>query len=442
MNKTSFGVFAILIAVLLGIFASELVTRQPKKNDRVQVIFWAGWTNFEADAMREVIAKFNKSQDRIEVNFLSVSGIQQKTLVATSAGIPPDLALLGSPDLPMLAFQNAIEPLDELAAEYGISGEKYIPAYWDLLFYKEILWAMPATPAATALHRNKQMFREAGLDPEKPPITIEELDAMDQVILRKDPTGRILKNGFLPNEPGWWNWGWSYFFGGDLWDGKSQLTPARPENVRAYEWFTSYTKRYGLGTIQQFQSGFGGFDSPQNSFIAEKVAMVLQGVWMGNFILRHGKNMDWAPSAFPYPADRPDLAGVSCVEQDLIIIPRGAKNKEAAFEFLAFLQKQENMEMLCLGQAKHTPLLDVSDEFYRKHANPYIKFFRDAALSDKGFSAPRTPIWAEYSSELNVAIQKIALLQETPEVALQKVYDRIQPKFERMLQEEKIRFGK
>src|ERR1022692_2280740 len=47
---------------------------------RVTVDYWEKWSGFEADAMQAVVDDFNRSQDRIEVRFLSVSEVDTKLL--------------------------------------------------------------------------------------------------------------------------------------------------------------------------------------------------------------------------------------------------------------------------------------------------------------------------------------------------------------------------
>ena len=55
-------------------------------------------------------------------------------------------------------------------------------------------------------------------DPGAPPAparqrltTIEELDADSDKIFKKDDHGNILSAGFMPAEPGWWNWAWIFW---------------------------------------------------------------------------------------------------------------------------------------------------------------------------------------------------------------------------------------
>jgi len=112
------------------------------------------------------------------------------------------------------------------------------------------------------------MFAAAGLDPERPPRTTQELDEMAAKLVKFDSNGNIVQMGFLPTEPGWWNWGWGYFFGGKVNAGIEKLTPDDPANIKAFEWVTGYAEKYGREKTLSFRSGFGSFDSPQNAFVA------------------------------------------------------------------------------------------------------------------------------------------------------------------------------
>ncbi|HET9959759.1 MAG TPA: hypothetical protein VFQ61_34940, partial [Polyangiaceae bacterium] len=52
----------------------------------VQVKYWEKWTGLERDAMRAVIDDFNRSQTSIQVEYVAVTAISQKLLVATAGG--------------------------------------------------------------------------------------------------------------------------------------------------------------------------------------------------------------------------------------------------------------------------------------------------------------------------------------------------------------------
>jgi len=409
--------------------------RRPPKTDRVVVTYWEKWTDFEGEAMRKTVSAFNASQNRIEVRLLTTSQIDRKMLMATAGGIPPDVAGLWSNNVIPYADKNALLRLDEYAARAGITEEDYISSFWDLCYHRGHLWGLPSTPASLALHWNKRLFREAGLDPNRPPQTIEELDEYAARLTKRNERGEITQVGFMPSEPGWWPWAWGYFFGGELWNGKDRITAATPENIRAYEWVRGYSDRLSVKQLQVFASGFGNFSSPQNPFLSGLVAMELQGVWMHNFIHSFAPDLEWGAAPFPYPAARPDLRNSTPVEEDVLVIPRGAKHPDEAFEFIAFVNSRRGSELLNMGQRKFTPLLDVSPEFLRDHPNPYIEVFIDLAKSKNAFVPPQMPLWQEYQAELSTAFDQIWLAQKTPEKALSDVQRRMQTRLDHDLKQ-------
>ncbi len=195
----------------------------------------------------------------------------------------------------------------------------------------------------------------------------------------------------------------------------------------------SYAKRLDVKQLQVFSSGFGNFSSPENPFLSDLVAMELQGVWMHNFIDKYAHGMEWGAAPFPYPADRPDLKHATAVECDVLVIPRGAKHPDEAFEFIRYVNTQEGSELLNDGQRKFTPLMDVSELFLRRHENPYIEVFIDLAKSPNAFIPPQMPLWQEYQAELSTAFDQIWLVEKTPEEALTAVEERMQRKLDRDL---------
>lgn len=407
--------------------------RRSSPEGRVEVTYWEKWTGFEGEAMRKTVEAFNAKQDCIHVKLLTTSQIDRKMLMATAGGIPPDIAGLWSNNVIPYADKNALLPLDEYCAKAGIEKQRYISRYWAICYHRDHLWALPSTPASLALHWNKKLFREADLDPDRPPETIGELDRYAELLTKRDGEGNLVQVGFMPAEPGWWPWAWGCFFGGKLWDGRSKITATAPENIRAYEWVQSYAKRLDVKQLQVFSSGFGNFSSPENPFLSDLVAMELQGVWMHNFIDKYAHGMEWGAAPFPYPADRPDLKGSTPVECDVLVIPRGAKHPAEAFEFIRYVNTQEGSELLNQGQRKFTPLMDVSDLFLQRHENPYIEVFINLAKSPNAFIPPQMPLWQEYQSDLATAYDQIWLCQKTPEEALKAVEDRMQRKLNRDL---------
>ena len=232
------------------------------------------------------------------------------------------------------------------------------------------------------------MFREAGLDPDRPPRSIAELEEFNLKLVKHRPDGRLDKIGFLPEEPFWWDSMWGFWFGAKLWDGHHQVTANSPENVAAYRWVQTYPERFGADNLLTMRDGFGNFASPQSPFLCGRLAMELQGVWIYNYIKTYAPpDFEWGVA--PFPTSDPDkLPGFGLVETDVLVVPNGAKHPQESFEFIRYVNSRKPMEKLCLGQLKFSPLRECSPDFLANHPNPHIKEFLALAQSpERAFRA-------------------------------------------------------
>ena len=330
----------------------------------------------------------------------------------------------------MYAENNALTPLTRFAEKADIKREDYIGVYWDMCTHRGYLWALPSTPASTALIYNKKRFREAGLDPEQPPRSIAELEAYNAKLMKRDETGRLIACGHIPAEPGWWNALWGYWFGGELWDGESAITANSPENIETYQWVQSYPERFGARDLMSFKDGFGNFASPQNPFFTGRVAMVMQGPWIYNFIQNYAPaDFEWGAAPFP-SIDPEHYPNVTVVETDILVIPAGASYPEEAFAFIQYVNSQPAMEKLCLEQRKFSPLIHSSDAFFEQHPNPYIREFLQLAKSPNAKPVPSTTVWNLYANEMNQAFGRIWTQTATTDEALSDVQIRMQETFD------------
>jgi ABC-type sugar transport system permease subunit/ABC-type glycerol-3-phosphate transport system substrate-binding protein len=418
---------SLLLAAALALAPRAAAAGPP--GDRLHLTYWDKWTTFEKDAMQAVVDDFNASQSRIFVDFMSISDIDKRTLLAAAAGVPPDVAGVWTVNVVEYADKNAVLPLDDLARGTNVNADRYLPVYWNMGVYKGRLYGVPSTPATTGLYWNKKLFREAGLDPERPPRTIAELDQYAQKLTHVE-NGQITQVGFLPSEPRWWPFFWVNFFGGQLWDGGAGITLDAPANVTAFEWVQSYPKRYGVKAIANLSSGFGDFATPQDPFMSGKLAMLFQGVWLANYIHQYAPGLEFGAAPFPvlHEGDPP----VVYVDSDMLIIPRGSKHPKEAFEFISFVARQEETEKLNLGQQKNSPLRDVSEAFFANHKHPQIRLFQDLAKSPRGIGQPKLSVWWEYRREIETVFQRVWLMRATPKEALSDGKGRIQSLWDRV----------
>ena len=86
----------------------------PAEPGDVVVDYWEKWTGNEGAQMASIVDDFNRTvgrQKHVYVRMVSTSNIDRKTLVATAAGVPPDLAGMWDPQLVQFAALDALTPL-------------------------------------------------------------------------------------------------------------------------------------------------------------------------------------------------------------------------------------------------------------------------------------------------------------------------------------------
>lgn len=435
---------ACVVAASVGGVQPAWAARSP--DNRVRVTYWEKWTGPEEVATRAAIAAFNRSQDRIIVEYFTQSPIDRKTLVAVAGGDPPDVAGLWIHNIASFADAEALMPLDEFIARDGMTNEqwlsRYYPVYARAVQHSGRVYAGIATPAIIALHWNKTLFREAGLDPERPPRTLAELNEFASRLTKRDPqTGALLQVGFLPQEPGWWPWIFCRWFGGQLFDGRNITLATDPRNIAAMEWVASYTKELGRDAVTSFASGFAGqMASSQSGFFSGKVAMVFQGVWYNNYIRQYKPGLDYGVApAWPMAVEGID--DFAMAEADMLVIPRGAKHPQEAWEFIKYMnsanpratrrEELEGMELMCLLQQKNSALREWSPYFTNEHPHPSISVFRKLSASPNAEAVPDIGIWTEFERETLAAFADIRLLRATPEQALNAAQRRLEKSWTR-----------
>ena len=423
--------------------------------DRVVINYWEKWTGFEADAMKAVIDDFNRSQSRIEVRLLAISPIDVKLLLAASSGNPPDVAGLWEYSIPDFAEKGALVPLDEALAAAHLGADHFLPAYWELGRYRGFTWALPTTPGCIALYYNKKLFREAGLDPDRPPRTFAELESMSRRLTRVEIErgGKVVRLGFdqltaaevqgrhyaivqlghQPADAGMFISAWGLWFGAKYFDGDRRIMANDAGNLAAYRWMRDITLTYGLDNLRDFSAAYGQSQTSQSPFLAGTAAMVVNGPWLKNFIEKFAPDIEWGVAACPAAPGVADDAPRTLVVSDMVVIPRGAKHPHEAFEFMCYLQRQDVAEKLARAQQKFTALREVSPDFIAHHPNPAIRQFIELARSPNATPVPRLSNWREYDIEMTIAAMRVRYLLMSPEDALAVVQQRVQWRYDRIM---------
>jgi ABC-type glycerol-3-phosphate transport system substrate-binding protein len=407
-----------------------------KPDGRIHLSYWEKWSGSEEYAIQRVVDQFNQSQDRIFVDYLSVGDITRKTILATAGGDPPDIAGLYLNDMCSFADRDALTPLDGFIRDDGLtSGQflgRYAKAYASMGQYHGTVWGLPSTPSTTAMYWNKDLFRQAGLDPEKPPQTIAELDAMADKLAQRDSSGYLTRVGFLPLSG--YTWAFPAWFGGQIFDGTDITIGTNPANLTAFQWMTGYSTKYGVDTIRHFTNSFGLSLSSEDPFMDGQVAILFDGVWRSHYIRLFAPGLNYGVA--PWPAAQPGVNDFTVAESDMLVIPRGAKHPREAWEFLRYIsspnlnaQREEDLsgvELLSFLQEKPSPLQHWSPYFTAHNPDRDLPVFRRLAESPHVYVQPRMGIWDEYSREIDTAFDESRYELETPEQALRECQARVE----------------
>lgn len=162
----------------------------------VEFTFWASVQEW-GEMFRD---EFNKAGLGITAKWeLGEWDESTKTMAAIAAGNPPATSLLGRWQHVEYAARGAILSLDEMVSQ---STSFKWDDIWDRLQKESLMWGkiwtIPYTTDTRALFYNKDVMADAGLDPERPPKTWEEMQEMAVKITQKDDAGRLDRVGFTP----------------------------------------------------------------------------------------------------------------------------------------------------------------------------------------------------------------------------------------------------
>ncbi|MCC6361259.1 MAG: ABC transporter substrate-binding protein [Phycisphaerales bacterium] len=419
------------LTILLVVPAIALLAVGPKHRDpvppgRTVVRYWEKWTGVEGAAIETLVDRFNATagaEAGVWVECSAVSNIEQRLLIAIAGGDPPDVAGLVDSRIPQYADQNALLALDELVREDGIQLDSFKPIWIDLCRYDGRLYALPSTPFTIALFYNRTLFREAGLDPDSPPRTLDELNAAAVKLTKRDATGRITQLGFTVSNAmlGWWPWVWPGFFGGRLWDGQRYNLDS-PEGRAAAAWIGELRATLDPQRCIDFESTAGAIESAQNPFMAGKLAMLFQGPWFSNWIRKYTPDLDYAVA--PFPSSTPEGDNVFASE-DVFVIPRGAPHAREAMTFLKWVAAQPQLEELCRSHGKVSPFKSPAPAFFDGHPNPFVRVFDAMAASPRAFGFPQMPMWAQVESELLAAHARLLSGRQTPDAVVSETQQRL-----------------
>lgn len=129
------------------------------------------------DGMIEGFEKENPDIDVEAIYAGNYDDTRVRALSAINSGEAPQLSVLFSIDAYDLIEQDLIVPFDDVVT--GEDGQKWLDSFYPALMKNGQIdgktWGIPFQRSTIVMYYNKDMFKEAGLDPNAPPATWEAL---------------------------------------------------------------------------------------------------------------------------------------------------------------------------------------------------------------------------------------------------------------------------
>ena len=416
--------------LLLGLLGMGGCWQRGATDGPVKLVFWHAWGGHEGKYLEQLVAEFNDTHADIQVQpayFL----IGDKLMAAIAGGIPPDVATVWDWMLPTMGEAGCFVSLNDHLAHSGIARDDYLPNIWEYGMFGDTKYGVPTALNVWMIFFNKELFREVGLDPGQPPSSIDELTESAQRLARRLPTGRLERIGFVPEFQYTYIWMWN--FGGRLYDAETRrFVINSAQNRRALEWIVSFYREYGVDDYRRFVATFGEYDSPDNPFYKERLAMREDGQWQLAFIQKNAPGLEYGLIPFISAVD--GQPSVSAVTGSFWVIPTGCQHPDEAWEFLSWLIAPAQSSRFAARLHNIPPLrAALSDSRYQDVYNSRMRFFIDFLLDGRGRSLPALPIGQFFYNEFNDTVEQICAGNLSPEDGLGRLEWRLQKELDRSL---------
>jgi multiple sugar transport system substrate-binding protein len=422
--KTSkiFIAFIVILSLLLSACSSDATGGKSEKNSEGKVVidFWTFWgSEIRRPVIEKIIEDFNNSQDDIEVKhtYLPFGDIWTKNLASIAAGKPADIIINDINQVAHRAKNNQTTNLAEYIEKDPEVKDRFFPELYNASLYKGDPYALPFNTDTRMLFYNKDMFKEAGLDPNKPPATWEELQEYGKKLDVKNGN-KYDRIGYLPN----------YKMGAEVWmvnaDGKSYWDYEKSKtiindksNIEALKWFKDYYDYYGSDVINSFQAEFG--EETADPFIGGKLAMTTEQTNFYTKIRDYGENINFGIA--PLPEKEPGNGQTSWGGGFVAEIPKGAKHPDEAWEFLKYLTDVQAQEHWAVKGFDNVANIEASEkaaqnpEFSEDGKMVYeasVKNLEQTIITPVPLEAP------DYTNLINPELEKVLLGEKTPEEGL------------------------
>src|SRR3954447_4147703 len=238
---------------------------------------WNAFTGPDGNYFKKIVDDFNSANPNIKVKVETQPGAEytQRLEAAASANKLPDVLQLGYDQIPLLAEEGIINPVDDFAQTGGYGAQMFPEAVWNASRWKDQQMGIPFDVHPMILFYNKKLFTDAGLDPETAPTDTASFEAAIKAV--KDKTSadglQMVASGPGANFLVGLVWATLFYQGGGQWTSQdySQATINAEPGVQASTYLAHLVKDLGVKKVES--------DAELNAFLQGKNAMMFNGPW-------------------------------------------------------------------------------------------------------------------------------------------------------------------
>lgn len=397
-----FGALALASVSLFGLSAQA---------EDVKITVWS--LDRDIQPAPNLIKDFNALDNGITVEYRQIQfdDVVSEAMRAYSTGQAPDIIAIDNPEHALFASRGAFLDLtDKIAASDVVKPENYYPGPLKSVMWDGKYFGIPKATNTIALYYNKDMFKAAGLDPDKPPQTWDEL--VETARKLTDPSKNVYGLTFSAkaNEEGTFQFlPWAQMGGG----GYDKINSEGA--VKALETWKKIIdeKLASPDTLTRSQ-----WDST-GTFNSGNAAMAISGPWELDRMLKEAK-FDWAVALLPVPEQGAERS--SAMGDFNWAIFSNTEHPDEAFKVLEYFVSQDDRMFRDFGQLP--PRSDIT-------IAPTGEPLKDAALKvfieQLQYAQPRGPHpeWPKISKANQDAIQAALTGQMSAKDALDQAAERI-----------------
>ncbi len=309
---------------------TKTTTDEKVSGEPITLQFWNVFTGSDGDILREIVDKYNQTNTdniKIEMDIMPNDTLQQKLPAAITTNTAPDIVLFGVENIAPYVSNDSLEDISDFWETTGVDKNNFLENVTELSYVDGKLYGTPMQYNVSYLYWNKDLFEAAGLDPNTPPTTLDEL--ADYAVKLTDAS----KNQYglaLPTNATYMQFLWAN--GGDADDPNTNTNLLDSEaNLKTLEWLQDLAVNKKVTPLN-----ITGAEA-DTMLQAGQIAMYMSGPWQINGLRAQGINFGIAPCVAGSAGAFSPAGGCSYV------IPKGTDEakKQAAYKFMAYWLNDE-----------------------------------------------------------------------------------------------------